>query len=48
MASSESVEDLFKQQIQKEPKLAQVDKVLYKWFITMCSKGKPVTGPIII
>jgi hypothetical protein len=30
------------------PKLAQLDKVLYKWFIAMHSEGKPVTGPMII
>jgi hypothetical protein len=29
MASSESMKDLFKGQTLKEPKLAQVDKVLY-------------------
>jgi len=33
---------------QTEPKLAQMDKVLYKWFTAMCSEGKPVAGPMII
>jgi hypothetical protein len=32
----------------KEPELAQLDKVLYKWFTAMHSKGKPVTGPVIV
>jgi len=32
----------------REPKLAQVDKVVYKWFTAMCSEGKPMTGPMII
>jgi hypothetical protein len=48
LASSESVEDLSQQHTLKERKLVQLDKVLYMWFIAMCSKGKPVTGPIII
>jgi hypothetical protein len=26
----------------------QSDKVLYEWFTAMHSKGKPVTGPMII
>jgi hypothetical protein len=47
-ASSDSVKGLFKRQILKWPKLAQVDIVLYKRFTAMCSKGKPVTGPMII
>jgi hypothetical protein len=32
----------------KEPKLAQLDKVLYKWFTAMCSKGKPWPGTVVI
>jgi len=48
MASSESKKDLFKQQRLKEPKLVQLDKVLYTWFTAMHSKGKPVTGLMII
>jgi hypothetical protein len=24
---------------------SSLDKVLYKWFTTMCSEGKPMTGP---
>jgi len=47
-ASSESKKDLFKQERLKEPKLVQLDKVLYKWFTAMHSKGKPVTGYTII
>jgi hypothetical protein len=47
MASSES-KDLFKQQGLKEPKFVQLDKVLYKWFTAMHSKGQPVTGLMII
>jgi hypothetical protein len=31
-----------------EPKLVQLDMVSYKWFTAMCSKWKPMTGPIII
>jgi len=46
MASSESVNDFFKQQTLKEPKLAQLDKGV--WFIAMHSKGKSMTGPVII
>ena len=26
----------------------QLDRVLYEWFIAVCSKGKLVTGPMII
>jgi len=48
MVSSESKKDLFKQQRLKEPKLLQLVKVLYKWFTAMYSKGKPVTGLMII
>jgi hypothetical protein len=47
MASSESKKDLFKQQRLKDPKLVQLDKVLYKWFTAMHSKGKTVTGCMI-
>jgi Tc5 transposase DNA-binding domain. len=32
----------------KQPNLVQFDRVLYKWFTTACSEGKPVTGPMII
>jgi hypothetical protein len=46
MASSESVDDSFKQQTLKELKLAQLDKGL--WFTAMHSKGKSMTGPVII
>jgi hypothetical protein len=42
------VKDLSKQQTLKEPKLAQLDKVLYKWFTATCSKGKPMTGLTIM
>jgi hypothetical protein len=45
MASSGSVKGLFKQQISKEPKLAQLGKMLYKWFTAMHSEGNPMTGP---
>jgi hypothetical protein len=32
----------------KDPKFAQLGKVLYKWFTAMCSKGKPMTARIIV
>jgi hypothetical protein len=32
----------------KEPNLAQLDKVLYEWFMAMHSERKPMTGPMII
>jgi len=48
LASSENVKGLLKRQTLKQPKLAQLDKVLYRWFTTMRSEGKPVTGPMII
>ena len=48
MASNDSVKDLFKRQTLKEPKLAQLDKVLSKWFTAMRPKGKPVTGPVMM
>jgi len=47
MASSKSVRDLCKQETFKEPKLIQLDRVMFEWFTAVCSKGKPVTGPII-
>jgi hypothetical protein len=39
---------VLKRQTLKQPKLAQLDMVLYKWFTAMHSKGKPMTGPMII
>jgi len=36
---------LLTQQTLKQPESAQLDKVLYKWFTTMHSEGKPMTGP---
>jgi hypothetical protein len=48
MESSESVMDFFQQQTMKHPKSAQLNKVLYQCYITMHSKGKPMTGPVII
>jgi len=42
------MKDLSKQQILKEPKMAQLDKALSKWFTAMLPKGKPVTGPIMM
>jgi len=48
LASDESVKDLFKWKTMKEPKLVQLDELLYKWFTEVHSEGKPVTGPMII
>jgi hypothetical protein len=48
MASVERVKCLFKQQALKQPKLAQVDRVLYKWFTVMHSEGKLATESMII
>ena len=48
MASMESVNGLLKQQTLKGPQLAQLDKVLYKWFTAMHSTGKLLTGPVVI
>jgi hypothetical protein len=48
VASSKRVKDLPKQQILIEPKLAQLEKVLYKWFTTVSSEVKHVSGPMII
>jgi hypothetical protein len=48
MASSKSVKGLFKQQTLKQPKLVQMNKVVHKWFTAMCSKGKPMSGTVII
>jgi hypothetical protein len=45
-ASSENVNDLFKQQTLKVPKLVQLDMGM--WFTAMPSKEKPMTGPVII
>jgi hypothetical protein len=42
VASSQSIRKLFK--IPKEPKLAQLVKVLYNWGTAMYSKEKPMTG----
>jgi len=42
------MKDLSKQQIFIEPKMAQLDKVLSKWFTAMFPKGKPVTGPMMM
>ena len=48
MVSVETVKCLFKQQALKQSKLAQLDRVLYKWFTVMHSEGKLVTGSMII
>ena len=48
MASSESVKDVFKQLEVKEPKLAQLGKVLPKWFTAVLSRERPVTWPVVI
>ena len=48
MVSSIIVNDLFQWQTLKKPELVEMDKVLYKWFTPMHSKGTPVTGPIMI
>jgi len=45
--SSEGVKGLCKQQTLKEPKLAQLDNVLYTWFTVVWSEGKSVPGPLI-
>jgi NADPH-dependent curcumin reductase CurA len=44
MAPSGSVKGLLKQQILKQPKLAQLNKMC-KWLTAMHSEGNPVTGP---
>jgi len=41
------MKNLFEQQILIEPKLAQFEKVVYKWFTAVCPEVKRVTGPII-
>jgi len=46
LASSESVNDFFKQHTLKELELAQFNKRV--WFTAMHSKGKSMTGPVII
>ena len=38
--------DFFKQHILKEPKLAQLDKRV--WFTAMHSKGRSMTGTVVI
>ncbi|KAM3919534.1 large ribosomal subunit protein uL23m isoform 1-T1 [Leptodactylus fuscus] len=48
VASSETMRGLMKRQTLKQPKLAQLDKVVYKWFSEMRSQGITVTGPMII
>jgi hypothetical protein len=47
MVSSKIVNDFFKWQTLKKPELVQLDKVLYRWFTSMRSKGTAVTGPIM-
>jgi hypothetical protein len=46
-ASSKSMNDLFKQQTWKQPTLFELDKVLHRLLTTICSKGKPVSRPMI-
>ena len=43
-----SVKGLRKQQTLKERKLAQVYKVLCKWFTAVQSEGRPMPGPMVI
>jgi hypothetical protein len=45
MASSKC---LLQQQAMKQPKLPQMDKVLYQRFTAMHSEGKPVTWPPVL
>jgi cytochrome c556 len=47
-ASSESVKYLFKRETLQGPKLAQLDKMLYRSFTAPHSKQKPTAGPTII
>jgi hypothetical protein len=42
------VKDIFKQQILKEPKLLQFDKVLYMWLTAVPPQGKPMTGLMLV
>lgn len=42
------MKDLFNQHTLKVPKLVQVDKMLYKWFTVVHSKGKHITKLKII
>jgi len=44
MVSSGSAKRRLMQWTAKQPKLAQLEKVLYKWFTGKCSEGKPMTG----
>jgi hypothetical protein len=46
-ASRGSVKDLSKCQTMKQPKLAQLDKVLCKGFTAMHSRGKTISRPMI-
>ncbi|XP_066439178.1 large ribosomal subunit protein uL23m isoform X1 [Eleutherodactylus coqui] len=48
VASSETMRGLMKRHTLKQPKLAQLDKIVYKWFSEMRSQGISVTGPMII
>ena len=48
VTASNRLKDLSKQQILKEPKLPQLEKMLYKWFKTLCSEVKRMAGPVII
>ena len=47
MESSDHVMGLQATDTEIEPKLAQLDNVLYTWFTVAWSEGKPVTGPVI-
>ena len=44
VASGESMKDLFKRQPSQQPKLAQLDKALCKWFMTMPSTTNSING----
>jgi hypothetical protein len=46
MTSNGNVKDFFKRQTLKQPKLVQLDMVLYKWFTAVHSKGKHMTWPV--
>lgn len=48
MASSGSGKDIFKQLTLKEPKLAQLGKLLPKWFTAVPSRDRPVIWPVVI
>lgn len=47
-SQTETMKDIESRKTLKKPKLHQLDEILYNWFCSKRSEGKPVTGPMLM